>query len=201
MPRPARTDLIGKVFGRLLVTGLTDDPKGRRMAIAKCECGTEIQTAPSSLERGATQSCGCLKTTHGHAKGSTLSPTYISWSLMLGRCNNPNNERHERYGGRGIKVCERWHVFQNFLEDMGKRPAGLSIDRINNDGDYEPGNCRWATTAEQLRNRSVSLLVEMDGQKVTLKEACRTKGIDYQRARRLVKTNGATPGQALQALA
>lgn len=88
-------------------------------------------------------------TTHGLAG----SPTYRSWAHMLGRCRNPTDAKYANYGGRGITVCERWLRFENFLADMGERPAGLTLDRIDNDGNYEPGNCRWATMKEQQNNK------------------------------------------------
>jgi len=90
---------------------------------------------------------------HGHNPSGNPSPTYITWYNMLQRCNNPNNPKYKRYGGRGIVVCKRWYLFENFLEDMGIKPEGLTIDRINNDGNYKPGNCRWATRKEQSQNK------------------------------------------------
>ena len=93
-------------------------------------------------------------TKHGHCpRNGSPSPTYISWCNMKARCQNPNRSDYERYGGRDIKVCERWQDFANFLADMGEKPEGLTLDRIDNDGNYEPGNCRWATPKEQIQNR------------------------------------------------
>ena len=90
---------------------------------------------------------------HGHAIGGKPSPTYRSWTAMIARCTYPSQPQYESYGGRGISVCERWRSFDNFLADMGERPAGTTLDRIDNDGTYEPGNCRWATPTEQQTNK------------------------------------------------
>ena len=92
-------------------------------------------------------------TTHGHCARRRHSPEYSSWSHMLQRCENPKSDFFSYYGGRGITVCERWHVFENFLHDMGKRPDGLTLERINNDGNYEPSNCKWASRSDQIKNR------------------------------------------------
>lgn len=114
---------------------------------------------------------------HGHA-GKKPSPTYESWHAMMQRCLNPSNEGYHRYGGRGITVCESWRDFQNFLADMGERPQGLTIDRIDNDKSYEPGNCRWATPKEQSNNRNNNVLVSYEGRTHTVAEVAAVLGLD-----------------------
>lgn len=99
---------------------------------------------------------------HGHCPASGPTPMYQSWAMMISRCTNPNVKRYVDYGARGIRVCDRWMSFANFLEDMGNRPEGKTLDRINNDGNYEPGNCRWATRDQQARNTRQSKLTALD---------------------------------------
>lgn len=125
----------------------------------KCDCGKTKKVRLSMMRSGQSKSCGCLitetqkriRTTHG--RYGTLE--YKSWQSMKERCSNPKNNKWDLYGGRGINVCERWVNFSNFFEDMGPRPKGTTIDRINPDGNYEPSNCRWATIEEQNRNRRI----------------------------------------------
>jgi hypothetical protein len=145
-------DLTGQRFGRLVVTKRAANINSSTRWQVQCDCGRSSVAIASNLQRGRTQSCGCQQTapTHGHA--APKSPTYMSWTKMHARCAAGGE-----YFGR-VRVCDRWSSFEAFLADMGERPAGMSIDRIDNEGHYEPGNCRWATRAEQNANTSRSKL-------------------------------------------
>src|SRR4029077_2835099 len=116
---------------------------------------------------------------HGHKVRHHTSATYSSWASMIARCYRPSAANFRRYGGAGITVCERWRVFANFLADMGERPEGLTLDRIDSDGNYEPGNCRWATLSQQMANRKGIHELYFKGRKLTRQEWAQETGIKY----------------------
>ena len=157
----AREDFTGRRYGRLLVLGYSHTANHSIHWLCRCDCGTEKAVTSSSLRRGNTVSCGCRKRdglaawrkAQGGLPHSERGPVYHSWANMMRRTTHKNDPRYADWGGRGITVCERWRKFENFAADMGTKPPGTTLDRIDNDGNYEPGNCRWATPAQQARNQ------------------------------------------------
>lgn len=178
----------GKVYGHLVILR-EGVPAGKdcRTVVCRCLlCGAEKTKRLRNVKNGHTKSCGCLIeksakerfTTHGHCKGGVTSKTFVAWSHIIQRTTNNKIKNWHRYGGRGIVVCDRWRVFENFLEDMGEKPQGKSIDRIDNNRGYCKENCRWATEAEQANNRSTNHQLTFNGVTKNISEWGLTLGID-----------------------
>lgn len=182
-----KTDITGQRFGRLLVVDVaknrvTSGGHQQTMWLCTCDCGKEVSVATGSILNGDTKSCGCLHRELSALSNSTHkmwgTGTYRSWIAMMGRCANKNHHAYPYYGGRGISVCDKWHLFENFLADMGERPKETSIDRFpDNNGNYEPGNCRWATMHEQTRNKRNSVFIEFGGRNQCVADWAREIGI------------------------
>lgn len=185
--------LVGKKFGRLTVVAEAGrelrQNSGRLSPQVQwrclCDCGNELICITGRLTNGNTKSCGCLKNelignrsrTHGRCR----SPEYNSWCAMKDRCNNQNNQDYEQYGGRGIKICQRWdESFEAFLQDMGLRQKGKNtVERLDANGDYEPSNCRWASQKEQTRNKRNSRRLTFNDETLALGEWAERIGVHY----------------------
>lgn len=180
-----REKMIGTRFGRLVVIGYHGIRKRRNVWSCVCDCGEESLANTTALRKGIKRSCGCLVSDNNKARsthGLTGTRVYKIWEAMIDRCCNPNNKNYARYGGRGIDVCEGWKSsLSNFVDDMGSPPKGMQIDRINNNGNYAPENCRWATRSEQARNRSTSKIWYINGAEyATCTEAAKANGVTHQ---------------------
>lgn len=176
-------DMTGQRFGRLLVVGFAGRASYRTAKwLCRCDCGVEKVFFRPALMSGTTNSCGCLQretarkqlTTHGFSKHRT----YNTWCMMIRRCDDPRSPSYVRYGMRGVRVCERWRNFENFLADMGDPPPGMTLDRIDNSGDYSPDNCRWASGADQASNRRNTVNLTWRGETKHLEAWARQTGVD-----------------------
>lgn len=188
-------DLTGQKFNRLLVLVYAGKSANNSFQfLCRCDCGKEIVTRGCHLKNGFVKSCGCYRREASAAKGrlsikhgQCFTPAYSSWSAMKFRCSNPNHRAYPQYGGRGIFVCDRWIVFENFLADMGERPMGRTLDRIDNNRGYEPGNCQWSTHKEQSRNRGVNHRIELNGTSLSIAEWSEKTGINYSTIKERVR--------------
>lgn len=151
-------DLTGTKFGKLTAQWPVGINGTHKCWLCLCECGNLRIVTSSNLKSGTSTSCGCRfgnwgYERHGQTKRGNVPPTYKSWANMVKRCTNTKSISYCDYGGRGITICERWKDYSNFLLDMGPRPDGMTLDRINNEGNYEPSNCCWSTPSQQAYNR------------------------------------------------
>lgn len=187
--------MIGRRFGRLVVESegpRSESDRAQRRFYCRCDCGNQSLALGYNLRTGHTQSCGCmllekcaenarrLHTTHG----MSYTPTHRSWRNMVHRCTKPSDSSYCRYGALGVTVCARWleqngQGFLNFIADVGERPAGMTLDRIENTKGYEPGNCRWATPSQQQNNRTTTKFIEYAGQRKSVGEWAKEKGINF----------------------
>jgi len=177
-------DETGNVFGRLTVLEPLPKVHGQDQKWkCRCACGNESIVRGPSLRNGKTTSCGCFHlerlrdqaTSHGLSRHAL----YSVWNNMMARCYSPKYVKFQNYGGRGITVCERWHSIANFVEDMGERPPGTTLDRIDNDGNYRPDNCRWADRVTQNNNRRGNLKIVVGDKLMSTREIVTQYGIPY----------------------
>jgi hypothetical protein len=182
MPKPL-SDLTGDRYGSLTVFArATENYRGNAQWMCRCDCGRVKTYLGMDLKKGKLRSCGCKNPSIIANHGMSGTPTHLAWISMRQRCNNPNSTAFADYGGRGIKVCDRWQEsFANFVADMGVRPPRHSLERIENNGNYEPGNCRWATQRDQMNNRRCNRFIEIDGKRQTLAQWLRETGMTGER--------------------
>lgn len=196
---------IGDRFGRVTVIGQAPPvgDRSRRAWLLRCDCGHREpwSVLDDNLKRDRIHSCGCFRRefsatqhrTHGQAGKGRRSPEYTVWALMIQRCEDVNVLCYPRYGGRGITVCQRWRdSFEDFLADMGPRPAGLTIERVDNDKGYEPGNCVWATPMEQAQNTRNVQHVMVLGEDLSVSAAARRLQVPAHRINNPVRRLGMT---------
>jgi hypothetical protein len=195
-----KQNVQGVRFGRLIAINEVDPQwfiynggKYKRTRwLCKCDCGQSIYVTLVSLRSGNTKSCGCiqkdgtLKKNYVHGESHKETKEYRTWNKIKGRCYCKTDLKYHDYGGRGISVCDRWiNSYDNFLSDMGRCPRDkYSIERINNNGNYEPSNCKWATRKEQAQNKRTTIYLEMDGITLTMKAWCEKLGLRYDQVRR-----------------
>lgn len=188
-----RTNLLNQRFGELLVIEEAPDyiqPNGKKITrwLCQCDCGNQTIVRSNNLKGGRTKSCGHQNEKHSHsaaANDGKNTPTYNSWLAMKTRCYNSNAANYHNYGGRGIVVCDRWlNSFNAFLADMGECPEGMSIDRIDNDGNYQPSNCKWSTKREQDNNRRTNRNITLQGRTQTMTQWCRELNLNKDTIKR-----------------
>lgn len=197
-------DLTGTRFGQLVAIRYSDKNDGRKAWVCECDCGAVKEIRGSDLRNGGAISCGCFiakKLKQGLARkhGMYGSKTYKSWESMIQRCTSKNGPSYDIYGGRGIKVCERWGKFENFYADMGDRPVGKTLDRWpDKNGNYELSNCRWATKKEQSNNISTNRFALYRGESMTARQISDLTGVEYGLLRERIFKRGWSAEKAVE---
>lgn len=185
--------LIGQRFERLVVTGLARK-YGTTVLACVCDCGTNVTATQQQLFNGRAKSCGCFKRdrakTINFRHGMSQTRTHRIWWGMIRRCTEPSFANWSDYGGRGIRVCERWLTFENFLADMGECQPGMTIERKDTNAGYDPGNCVWATPIEQARNKRNSRRYEYRGKLRSMAEIAELSGVHYGTLRSRLRNYG-----------
>lgn len=194
---PKLIDRTGHVYGRLTVIGRDESAgpatNGKRTKwLCKCSCGAPKIATGHDLAAGHTRSCGCVRkeelADRARTHGMTRTPTYRSWQAAKERCHNPNASNYSAYGGSGIEMCDRWrNSFECFLEDMGERPSGMTLDRLDQCKGYEPGNVQWATTEEQSINRGTTKLHRWRGGWMTTRQIADAETIPFNSLRKIIR--------------
>lgn len=199
---PKFIDLTGATFGSLTVVQRAQNIGKQTYWECKCNCGVIKAIRGNHLRNGLIVSCGCITSAlisaavGRHRQIKSLA--YSSWESMKERCQNPNLPGYKKYGAKGIKVCERWQKFENFYADMGDRPAGTTLDRIDPLGNYEPGNCRWASHTRQARNKTNSTMISYRGETKHLSDWCEELGLDFGLTRQRINRDGWAIEKAFQ---
>ena len=196
---PKKVNMIGKRFGRLVATQETGKDNNGFRYLFNCDCGNTIESGGALVRSGRTRSCGCLKSETTAARnfvhGMVHSGSYKSWRAMKTRCTNPNQPSNARYAQVGYDPD--WEVFENFVRDMGERPHGMTLDRIDNFKGYSKENCRWATIAQQNRNTKQNVFITHNGKTMCMKDWANETGIPYPTIQDRVKRNK-TPAEILE---
>lgn len=186
-------DRAGQRYERLVVVERAPNRSDRDTNarwLCQCDCGNTSIAYGQDLQRGKVKSCGCLNAERIKRHGKATSYVYGVWKQMIQRCENPKNPAYHNYGGRGISVCEEWHDFEAFFSDMGDRPKGYSIDRIENDKGYSKENCKWSTMSEQLNNTRRNRMVTLNGRTQTMEQWSQETGIGWHTLRQRIDRLG-----------
>jgi len=172
-------DITGMRFGRLIVIKFSHTHKQKSYFFCQCDCLNNIVILGASLINGGTRSCGCYRKEKMTKHGMYKTKTFLTWKGMSARCNSNVPQAYKNYKGKGIKVCDRWLEFKNFYEDMGEKPEGLTIERINSNKNYEKSNCKWGTMGEQARNRDGNRYIEFNGKNQTIMDWANDLGVSW----------------------